>query len=236
MPPPSRSDRSRPPRGCPRRGRSRRRSGCPSRSRWPQPPGGLARSIGGWSAGCPMPTVRTVGDQEPIHGRSHAADGDRDARRRLASAQAPALAAAVLRIVGDPRRVEPIVAAVLDEACGSDLVLHSDRASVNAWLFALARRHLAANEPAPRSDHLRQAAPQSAVPRSAIASVRRPLDVVPRRLGLADHDPEPRRARGALGRRRGARAGRLGRGARTHAARGTAAPGASPAAPGSSAR
>jgi hypothetical protein len=139
-----------------------------------------------------MPTVRTVSEQQPIHGRATTADGDREARRRLCSAHGPALAAAVLRIVGDPRRVEPIVAAVLDEASATDAGLPTDRASVDAWLFALARRHLAANEPAPRSDLHRAAVAQPASPRRAGGSFRRPLDVVPRRPGPTRRAPEPR--------------------------------------------
>ncbi len=144
-----------------------------------------------------MPTVRTVSDQQPIHGRADAAADDRDARRQLAGLHGPPLAAALLRIVGDPRRVEPIVAAVLDEACATDAAPATDRASVDAWLLSIARRHIAADVPAPPSDRHRATVLQAGAPRSAVASAARPLAVVPRRPSWARRDGEPRDPTGA---------------------------------------
>ena len=65
-----------------------------------------------------------------------------DERRRLAGRHARRLAAVLLPFVGDPRRVEAIVDAVLDEACSAGAAPPTDRDRVDAWLLALARRCL----------------------------------------------------------------------------------------------
>jgi hypothetical protein len=142
-----------------------------------------------------MQTVQTVSDQQPTGGRVAAGDGDADRRRRLAARHGHALAAAVLRLVGDPRRVAMVVDEVLDEASAADAVRPTERGHVDAWLLALARRRLAANAAEPIMDPTRPPEPPRVVPPIHPAPAARSLRIVPRRVHGAERGIAPKRTR-----------------------------------------